>query len=126
MSTEQDLLAKIRTLLAIERNYLAEERTALAEFRTGITLALVSPPALSVFNVVLQSLPDMRNPLLEAIVYLAFIMLTVTGIWISVRSRQRYRTVRDQIHRLKTRQLEVMKDSDEICSLLEDCVTLVN
>lgn len=32
MSSEQEILAKIRTLLALERNYLSEERTALAEF----------------------------------------------------------------------------------------------
>ena len=122
IAVEQDLLARIRTLLAIERNYLAEERTALAEFRTGITLALVSPPAISVFNVVLRSLPDALHPMLEAIVYLAFIGLTIVGAWISVMSRKRYRIIRHQIHRLKTRQREVMKDSDAICSLLDDCI----
>jgi len=36
--TEQEILAKIRTLLALERNYLAEQRTAFAEFRIGLAL----------------------------------------------------------------------------------------
>jgi len=46
--TEQEILAKLRTLLALERNYLAEERTALAEFRTGLALTVIAPAASTV------------------------------------------------------------------------------
>jgi uncharacterized membrane protein YidH (DUF202 family) len=107
MSSEQELLAKIRTLLALERNYLAEERTALAEFRTGLTIALVSPPAVSLLHYALEGLPN----------------LNLIGIWISIRSRLNLKKIRQKIQLLKDRQLTVIKDSDELCSLLEDCIS---
>lgn len=122
MSSEQEILARIRTLLALERNYLSEERTALAEFRTGLTLALVSPPAISLFSYLF----DVLNLSLAfgGFLYLAFGFLTVLGIWISVMSRLRLKKIQQKIQLLKDRQLKVMKDSDAICSLLEDCIKL--
>jgi len=41
---DQQVLAKIRTLLTLERNYLAEERTAMTEFRNGLTLTVIGLP----------------------------------------------------------------------------------
>jgi uncharacterized membrane protein YidH (DUF202 family) len=122
MSSEQAILARIRTLLALERNYLSEERTALAEFRTGLTLALVSPPAISLFTYLFDVLNI--NLVFAAILYLAFGFLTVFGIWISILSRLRLKKIRQKIQLLKVRQLKVMKDSDAVCGLLEDCIIL--
>ncbi len=123
MSSEQEILARIRTLLALERNYLSEERTALAEFRTGLTLALVSPPAISLVHVFFGDISH-SNFIFPIILYLVFILLTAIGIWSSVMSRLRLNKIRQKIQLLKVRQLSVMKDSKELCSLLEDCVTL--
>ena len=122
MFSEQEILAKIRTLLALERNYLSEERTALAEFRTGLTLSLISPPALSLFTYITQSFPVEGYSLFMLIIYIFLIFLTLIGIWISIRSRSKLNRISDKIQLLKNRQLEVIKDSEIICSLLEDCI----
>ena len=55
--SEQDIPARIRTLLALERNYRAEERTALAEFRTGLALALIGSPAGAFVAFIFPSIP---------------------------------------------------------------------
>ena len=80
MSSEREILAKIRTLLALERNYLSEERTALAEFRTGLTLALVSPPALSLFTYIFQSFPVEGYSLFMLVISIFLVFLTLMGI----------------------------------------------
>jgi uncharacterized membrane protein YidH (DUF202 family) len=121
MSSDQEILAKIRTLLAIERNYLSEERTALAEFRTGLTIALVSLPAVSLVHYFFEAIPN-TNPIFAVLLYLSFAVLTVIGIWISMKSRLKLKKTRQKIWLLKDRQLKVMKDSNELCSLLEDCI----
>jgi uncharacterized membrane protein YidH (DUF202 family) len=123
MSSEQEILARIRTLLALERNYLSEERTALAEFRTGLTLALVSPPAISLIHFLLEGISNL-NFIFPIIIYSVFVLLTIIGIWISVMSRLQLKKIRQKIQLLKERQLKVMRDSDELCDLLEDCITL--
>ena len=122
MSSEQDILARIRTLLALERNYLSEERTALAEFRTGLTLALVSPPAISLIHVLFEGIPSL-NSIFPTTIYSIFVLLTIIGIWISVMSRIRLKNIRQKLQMLKERQLHVMKDSQELCDILEDCIT---
>jgi uncharacterized membrane protein YidH (DUF202 family) len=122
MSSEREILAKIRTLLALERNYLSEERTALAEFRTGLTLALVSPPALSLLTYIFQSFPIEGHSLFVVLIYIFLIFLTLIGTWISVRSRSKLKKISNKIQILKDRQLEVIKDSEVICSLIEDCI----
>jgi hypothetical protein len=123
MSSEQEIFVRIQTLLALERNYLSEQRTALSEFRTGLTLALVSPPAISLFHYLFEGIPNL-NLVPVSILYLAFIFLTMIGIWISMRSRSRLKKIQQKIQLLKNRQLTVMKDSEAICRLLEDCVFL--
>ncbi|UCH02571.1 MAG: hypothetical protein JSV20_01935, partial [Candidatus Bathyarchaeota archaeon] len=99
MSSEQAILARIRTLLALERNYLAEERTCFAEFRTGLTLALVSPPAISLANYIFQNIPD-RNPLFDVVIYCVFLFLTGMGIWLSFVSRSKLKKIRQKIQLL--------------------------
>ena len=121
MSSEQDLLARIRTLLALERNYLSEERTALAEFRTGLTLALVSPPAISLIHFLFEGITSL-NIIFPTTIYSIFVLLTIIGIWISVMSRSRLKNIRQKLQMLKERQLHVMKDSPELCDILEDCI----
>lgn len=121
MSSQQELLARIRTLLALERNYLSEERTALAEFRTGLTLALVSPPAISLIHFLFEGITNL-NAIVPIIVYSIFVLLTIIGIWISIMSRSRLRNIRRKLEMLKQRQLHVMKNSQELCDLLEDCI----
>lgn len=123
MSFQQELLARIRTLLALERNYLSEERTALAEFRTGITLALVSPPAISLVHFLMEGVSHL-NSFIPVSLYLVFVTLTIIGIWMSVMSRLRLAKIRQKIRLLKERQLHVMKESNELCNLLEDCINL--
>jgi uncharacterized membrane protein YidH (DUF202 family) len=123
MSSEQELLARIRTLLALERNYLSEERTELATFRTGLTLALVSPPVISLIHFLFgESYP--LTSLFPTLLYLVFALLTILGIWAAIMSRVRLKKIQQKIQLLKVRQIHVMQDSDELCSLLEDCVTL--
>lgn len=123
MSFQQELLARIRTLLALERNYLSEERTVLAEFRTGITLALVSPPAISLVHFLMEG-ASYLNSFIPVSLYLVFVTLTIIGIWMSVMSRLRLAKIRQKIRLLKERQLHVMKESNELCNLLEDCINL--
>ena len=50
---ENEVVAKIRTLLALERNFLAEERTALAEFRNGLALAVIGPTVSTIIAYIL-------------------------------------------------------------------------
>ena len=121
MSSQQELLARIRTLLALERNYLSEERTALAEFRTGLTLALVSPSAISLIHFLFEGITNL-NAIVPIIVYSIFVLLTIIGIWISIMSRSRLSNIRRKLEMLKQRQLHVMKNSQELCDLLEDCI----
>jgi uncharacterized membrane protein YidH (DUF202 family) len=121
MSSQQELLARIRTLLALERNYLSEERTALAEFRTGLTLALVSPPAISLIHFLFEGIA-LLNAIVPMLVYSIFILLTIIGVRVSITSRSRLRNIRRKLEMLKRRQLHVMKNSQELCDLLEDCI----
>ena len=122
MSSQQELLARVRTLLALERNYLSEERTALAEFRTGLTLALVSPPAISLVHFIFEGMTHLHT-IVPIVSYSIFALLTIIGIWISVISRLRLTKIRQKLQMLKERQLHVIKDSQELCDLLEDCIT---
>jgi uncharacterized membrane protein YidH (DUF202 family) len=115
MSSEQIILARIRTLLALER-------TALAEFRTGLTLALVSPPVISLIHVLFEGI-TLLNIIFPTTIYSIFVLLTIIGIWISVMSRLRLKNIRLKLQMLKERQLHVMKDSQELCDILEDCIT---
>jgi len=114
-ANEEEILAKIRTLLALERNYLAEERTALAEFRTGLTLALVGPSASAVIVYV--------NPREGIVLFLTFLIsLTVIGIWTCLNSRSRLKEIRKKKKILKDRQAMIIKTSKETYDLLGDFI----
>jgi uncharacterized membrane protein YidH (DUF202 family) len=47
---DQQVLAKMLTLLALERNYLEEERTSMAEFRDGLTLTVIGLPQVQLLH----------------------------------------------------------------------------
>jgi len=122
--TEQEILAKIRTLLALERNYLAEERTALAEFRTGLALTVIAPAASTVIAYIFSFLQVERVLLFDLLNLTFFAILTVLGIWISLRSRSKSNKIREKKMILKDRECEVMSKSKAVHDLLRDCVSL--
>ena len=121
--TEQEILAIIRTLLAIERNYLAEQRTALAEFRTGLTIMLISPPAISFITYFFQSIPLARNPIFEVIIYLFLVLITILGVRMSISSRSKLRKIYQKIKILQARENKIIKQSKIIYDLLCDCLS---
>jgi uncharacterized membrane protein YidH (DUF202 family) len=120
--TEQEILAKMRTLLALERNYLAEERTALAEFRTGLALTVIAPAASTVIAYIFSSLQLEYALLFDAFNLIFFATLTIWGIWTSFRSRSKLNKIRNKKVNLKNRECEVMKKSKAVHDLLRDCM----
>ena len=122
-TSEQEILAEIRTLLALERNYLAEERTALAEFRTGLALTVIAPAASTVIAYTLSFLQVEHALLLDASNVAFFAILTVLGVWTSFRSRLKLDRIRKKKMILKNRECEVMKKSMTVQDLLRDCIT---
>lgn len=121
---EQEILAEIRTLLALERNYLAEERTALSEFRTGLTLALIAPPASALVAQIIPILPIEVNFLFDAVIYTIFAILTIIGIWMSIRSRSKLKKITKQKKILKDREAEVARRSKVAYDLIYDLLDL--
>ena len=122
--TEQEILAKIRTLLALERNYLAEERTALAEFRTGLALTVIAPAASAVIAYIFSLLQVEHVLLFDSLNFTFFAILTIWGIWTSFRSRSKVNKVRKKKMILKDRECEVMRKSKAVRDLLHDCIAL--
>jgi len=120
--TEQEILAKMRTLLALERNYLAEERTALAEFRTGLALTVIAPAASTVIAYIFSSLQLEYALLFDAFNFIFFATLTIWGIWTSFCSRSKLNKIRNKKMILKNRECEVMKKSKAVHDLLRDCM----
>ena len=123
-TSEQEILARIRTLLALERNYLAEERTALAEFRTGLALTVIAPAASTVIAYILSILQVEYTILLDAFNFTFFAILTVWGIWTSFRSRSKLNKIRNKKMILKNRECEAMKASKAVQDLLQGCIDL--
>ena len=121
---EQEILAKIRTLLALERNYLAEERTELAEFRTGLALTVIAPAASTVIAYIFSHLQAERALLFDALNFTFFAILTIWGIWISFRSRSKLNKIRKKKMILKDRECEAMRESKAVQDLLRDCIAL--
>ncbi len=124
--TEQEILAKIRTLLALERNYLAEERTALAEFRTGLALTVIAPAASTVIAYIFSFLQTEPVLLFDSLNITFFAILTVFGIWTSFRSRSKFDKIRKKKMILKDRECEIMRKSKSVHDFLYDCITLEN
>jgi len=123
-SSEQEILAKIRTLLALERNYLAEERTELAEFRTGLALTVIAPALSTVIAYIFSLLQVEYVLLFDALNFIFFAFLTVWGIWTSLRSRSKLNKIRKKKMILKDRVCKVMSKSKSVQDLLEDCISL--
>ena len=123
-STEQEILAKIRTLLALERNYLAEERTALAEFRTGLALTVIAPAASTFIAYIFSFLKVEYIFLFDLLNFTFFAFLTIWGIWTSFRSRSELNRIMKKKVILKNRECEVMKKSEAVQDLLGDCIAL--
>ncbi len=123
-TSEQEILAKIRTLLALERNYLAEERTELAEFRTGLALTVIAPAASTVIAYIFSLLQVGHALLFDALNFTFFAILTVWGIWTSLRSRSKLNEIRKKKMILKDRECEVMRESKAVQDLLSDCIAL--
>jgi uncharacterized membrane protein YidH (DUF202 family) len=120
--TEQEILARMRTLLALERNYLAEERTALAEFRTGLALAVIAPAASTVIAYIFSFLQLEYALLFDALNFMFFATLAIWGIWTGFRSRSKLNKIRNKKTILKNRECEVMKESKTVHDLLRDCI----
>ena len=123
-NSEQEILAKIRTLLALERNHLAEERTELAEFRTGLALTVIAPALSTVIAYIFSLLQVEYVLLLDALNFIFFAFLTVWGIWTSLRSRSKLNKIRKKKMILKDRVCKVMSKSKSVQDLLEDCISL--
>jgi len=122
--SEQEILAKIRTLLALERNYMAEERTALAEFRTGLALTVIGPAASTIVAYIFSVLPIERVILLDLLNLTFFSILTIIGIWTSLRSRSKLKTIRKKKKIIKNREATIIKSSKSVYDLLCDCIDL--
>ena len=122
--TEQEILAKLRTLLALERNYLAEERTALAEFRTGLALTVIAPAASTIIAYVFSFLQLEYALIFDTFNFTFFAILTIWGIWTSLRSRSELKRIRRKKAFLKSRECKVMRKSKAVEDLLQDCITL--
>ena len=118
---EQQVLAKIRTLLALERNFLAEERTTLAKFRTGLTLIVIGPTAITIIAYLLSVFAGVQSILLDVLNFTFFSALTVVGIWISFRSQVKLKRIKKKKDIIKKRIIEISKSSTEIFDLLCDC-----
>ena len=122
--SEQEILAKIRTLLALERNYMAEERTALAEFRTGLALTVIGPAASTIVAYIFSILPIEKSILLDLLNFTFFSILTIIGIWTSLRSRSKLKTTRIKKKIIKDREAAIIKSSKSVYDLLCDCIDL--
>lgn len=121
---EQEILAKIRTLLALERNYLAEERTAMAEFRTGLALTVIGPAASTVVAFILSGLAMEQAVFPDLLNFAFFSILTVMGIWTSFRSNSKLRKIRKKKKIIRDREAAIIKSSKAIHDLLCDCLNL--
>ena len=115
---EQEVLAVVRTLLAYERNYLSIERTQLAQLRTGLTLALITPPAAATLAYAFEFLP--KDYYISVVVYFFLAIITVYGIWLSLRSYFGLKKTRKTRLKIQQRQLEVIGQSSAINVLLSD------
>lgn len=115
---EQEVLAIVRTLMAYERNYLSIERTQLAQLRTGLTLALITPPAAATLAYAFNFLP--KDYYISIVLYIFLAIVTLYGIWMAVHSFLGLRETRKIQNKIRERQLEIMRKSTAISTLLED------
>jgi uncharacterized membrane protein YidH (DUF202 family) len=118
----QEILAIIRTLLALERNYLAVERTQLAELRTGLTLAIIAPPAAAAFAYTFNFLPD---PMFTGpAIFILLSIVTIYGIIMAYQAYRGLRDVRKIQNKIRSRETELISQSDDLYPLLEDILAM--
>ena len=118
--SEEEILARIRTMLALERNYLAEERTTLAEFRTGLALVVIAPPASTAVAYIISLLQaETENLLLFKILNFAFlVVLTALGVRISLQSRSKLKRIREKRRALRDQEVEIVRSSKAVYDLV--------
>ena len=121
-NNQQEVLAKVRTLLALERNYLSEERTALAEFRTGLALMFIGPTVGTIIAYVLAVFAVDQTIILDVINLTFFSIVTVLGVWIIFRSQSKLKRIRKNKTTIKKRIIEISKTSKDIFDLLVDYI----
>jgi uncharacterized membrane protein YidH (DUF202 family) len=119
---EQEVLAKIRTLLALERNFLADERTALAEFRTGLAITLIGPTVSTLIAYVLSVFTVDQTVVLVVLNFTFFSVLIIFGVWTIFRSQSKLKIIRRKKMAIKKRRIEISKSSKGIYDLLFDYV----
>jgi len=119
---EEEVLAKIRTLLALERNFLAEERTALAEFRTGLALLFIGPTVSTIIAVVLSVFPVDQSTFFDVLNFIFFSILIFFGVWTIFRSQSKLKIIRKKKITIKNRTIEISKSSKNVYDLLRNCV----
>ena len=119
---EQEVLAKIRTLLAMERNFLAEERTALAEFRNGLALMVIGPTVSTIIAYTLSLFAAEQSILWDILNFAFFSALTILGVWTTVRSQAKLKKIRKRKIKVKKRTLEISKSSNVMYNLICDCL----
>ena len=120
-NNEQEVFAKIQTVLALERNYLSEERTALAQFRTGLTLAFIGPTASAIFAYVIGLFTADRTIILDVLNFTFFSAFTLYGLWTIVKSQNKLKVINQKKQAVKNRAMEICKSSKDYKTLLDDC-----
>jgi uncharacterized membrane protein YidH (DUF202 family) len=110
---EQEVLAKIRTLLALERNFFADERTALAEFRTGWAITLIGPTVSTLIAYVLSVFTVDQTVVLVVLNFTFFSVLIIFGVWTIFRSQSKLKIIRRK-KMTKKRIIEISKSSKDI------------
>ncbi|MCW4044999.1 MAG: DUF202 domain-containing protein [Candidatus Bathyarchaeota archaeon] len=117
---EQEILARIRTLLALERNYLAEERTELAKFRTGLSLAVIGPSASAFLIYIFSVFPIVERTLFDLINIVFFSIVTVAGLWLCLSAQRRLNKIKQKKKSLRLKESEIVKSSKATKDLLGD------
>ena len=117
-------LALIRTLLAAERNYLAIERTQLSQLRTGLSLAVLAPSAAATLTYVYSFLAESFE--LEVVSFFFLSILTVYGVYMSLRSYLKLRKTRATQKVIRERQVQILKQNKLLENYFEDILISPN
>ena len=120
-NNEQEVFAKIQTVLALERNYLSEERTALAQFRTGLTLAFIGPTASAIFAYIIEIFTTDQTIHLDLLNLAFFSLFTIYGVWTIIKSQNKLKIIKRKKQAIKKRTMEIYKSSEDYKNLLNDC-----
>ncbi|MHA1521416.1 MAG: hypothetical protein ACTSRK_14625 [Promethearchaeota archaeon] len=119
---ENNILARMRTLLALERNYLAEERTQLAQFRTGIALTLFGPTSSAIYFPwsVSQNIPTW----ISIIIIISFTSITGIGLYWIIKASSILKNLRMKKKFVKQRELDLIEENQDVKDLLANCLDI--